>query len=119
AVVIADAAYGPGEKGEPLMYVLGKGPPALFNVIDVRTGERVFEQALPGTKMSWGMDVAPDGAVYIATNTRGRLYRWKPGAPAVEDLGQMIEGETHLWELAVASDGRVYSGTYPGGRAFE
>lgn len=119
AVVIGDAAYGPGPEGEPWMYVLVKGPAALFNAFDVRTGERVFSQPLPDTKMSWGMEVAPDGAVYIATNTQGKLFRWHPGADAVEDLGVMISGETHLWEIAIAGDGLVYSGTYPGGRAFE
>lgn len=119
SVVIADAAYGHGPEGEPFMYVLVKGPPALFNVFDVRTGERVFDEPLPNTKMSWGMQVAPDGAVYLATNTQGKLFRWRPGAKKVDDLGTMIPGETHLWELAIAEDGLIYSGTYPGGRAFE
>lgn len=118
AVVIADAAYGLGPEGEPYLYVLVKGPPALFNVIDVRTSKRVFAQPLPNTKMSWGMAVGPDDAVYIATSMQGKMYRWKPGAAAVEDLGVMISGETHLWTIAIARDGTVYSGTYPGGRAF-
>ncbi|MGH8793781.1 MAG: hypothetical protein ACRDXX_14200, partial [Stackebrandtia sp.] len=67
---------------------------------------------------SYGVAVAPDGSVYVATTGLGKLFRWTPGADQLEDFGKLIDSESHLYKLTFDSDGVVYGGTYPNGKVF-
>lgn len=116
-VAVPGGAYGPGPHGAEYAYAVVTGSPAVLNVLDADTGARVGEYPLPGAEGSWGSTVTDDGAVYIATFSGGRLYRWRPGAAQAEDLGTPVPGESFIWR--VATDGTtVYGGTYPSGHVF-
>lgn len=105
------SALGTGPDGQPWLYLVSSGSPAVLSVVDARTGERQHEFPLPGAAGSWAVQTAPNGDVYLGTYSQGRLYRWTPGAAAVEDLGQQIPGETFIWSLDIDQDGTVYGTT--------
>ncbi|MCT2583093.1 hypothetical protein [Actinophytocola gossypii] len=111
SVTAPGSALGHGPDGQPWLYLVSSGSPAVLSVVDARTGEREHEFPLPGASGSWAVASAPNGDVYVGSYSEGRLYRWTPGADAVEDLGQQIPGETFIWSLDIDEDGRVYGGT--------
>ncbi|WP_054950758.1 ligand-binding sensor domain-containing protein [Numidum massiliense] len=118
-VSIPGAAYGKGPNGEEWIYAVSTGSPAIFNVIDAKTGERVDSFPLEGASSSWGVTVDPDGNVYIGTYRSSLLFRYVPGADHVELIGKPIKGESYIWRLASDDQGRIYGGTYPGGKVFQ
>ncbi len=111
AVTAPGSGVGPGPDGEPWLYLVSSGSPAVFSVVDARDGSRVHEFALPGSSGSWAVDVAPNGDVYVGSYGEGRVYRYRPGAAAVEDLGVAVPGETFVWSITHDEDGVVYGGT--------
>lgn len=119
SVTIPGASYGKGPEGEDWIYAVANGSPAILNIIDAHTGDRVNSFELEGVHNSWGSTVAPDGTVYIGSQRNGYLYRWVPESDQVDNLGPAIEGETHIWRVTTDDDGQVYGGTYPGGKVFQ
>lgn len=111
SVTAPGSALGHGPDGQPWLYLVSSGSPAVLSVVDARTGAREHEFPLPGAAGSWAVETAPNGDVYVGTYSGGRLYRWTPGADHVEDLGQQVAGETFIWSLTIDEDGRVYGGT--------
>lgn len=105
----SDLGYGPN--GEPWMYLVSSGSTAVLSVVRADSGERVHEFPLPGAGGSWAVEVAPNGDVYIGAYGNGHLFRWTPGAGAVEDLGGPVDGETFIWSLTHDADGNIYGGT--------
>ncbi len=67
---------------------------------------------LPGQRI-WGIDVAPDGVVYVGTYPGGRLFSYDLVSGKVRDFGQVIPGETYVRGLE-ATETRVWFGTQPG-----
>lgn len=88
------------------------------------TGKVTVDLPLPGATGAWNATTATDGSVYVGsynfddTSRNGRLYRYVPGATAVQDLGQPIAGDTFVWDVTAGPDGSVYGGGYPSGGAF-
>ncbi|WP_162605940.1 hypothetical protein [Jiangella aurantiaca] len=111
AVTAPGSAVGTGPDGEPWLYLVSSGSPAVFSVVDARDGSRVHEFPLPGSSGSWAVDVTPNGDVYVGTYGEGRVYRYRPGAAAVEDLGVAVPGETFVWSVTHDENGVVYGGT--------
>jgi streptogramin lyase len=110
-VTAPGSQVGPGPEGQPWIYYVSSGSPAVLSVVDARTGERQHEFSLPGGAGSWAVDVTENGDVYIGTYSEGRLFRWVPGASSIEDLGQQVAGEHFIWSLTHDEQGRVYGGT--------
>ena len=102
---------GYGANGEPLLYYVSSGSTAYFSAVDARTGQRVFEAPMPGAGGSWIVDVGPNGEVYSGAYGNGSLFRWIPGQPTIENLGQAVPGETFIWSLDITEDGTVFGGT--------
>lgn len=111
AVTAPGSAAGTGPNGEPWLYLVSSGSPAVLSVVDARDGSRVHEFPLPGSSGSWAVDVTPNGDVYVGTYGGGRFYRYRPGAAAVEDLGVAVPGETFVWSVTHDENGVVYGGT--------
>jgi outer membrane protein assembly factor BamB len=111
AITAPGSQVGLGADGEPLIFYVSSGSPAVFSVVDARTGERTFEAPMPGASGAWAVDVAPNGDVYVGSYGEGRLFRHTPGSASVEDLGQPIPGETFVWSITHDEEGRVYGGT--------
>lgn len=119
SVTIPHAGYGLGPQGEPYIYTTANGAPAVFSVVRADTGERVASFPLDQAGYSWGTVVAPNGDVYIGTQRNGYLYRYRPAANRMENVGRPIAGETHLWRVTADEQGNIYGGTYPNGKVFK
>lgn len=117
-VVSPNIAYTEAPDGTPEAVFVANGQPARASVVDVSTGARRFDQDLPNVVASWGSETAPDGTVYIGSQSDGLLLRYLPGTGRVDPIGRAVASETHHWGIDVAPDGRVYGGTYPNGKVF-
>ena len=82
SVSVLGASYGTGPKGEEWIYAVANGDPAIFNVIDTRSGNREFSYPLEGASGSWGVTVAPDGT-YISQLIP--TVRFTAGYPEVKE----------------------------------
>lgn len=92
-----------------------KGRTALFR-FDLRTGKQVAKYGLPqaGNHSLNDLDVAPDGAVYVA-DSNGGVYVLEPGAERLEPL--TAAGAVRSAQgLALSADAhRLYVADYAGG----
>lgn len=115
------AAYGLDADGRDTAYQVVTGSMSsdahLVGVL-METGEVISDVALPGTWGAWNATTAPDGTIYVGSYSNGHLYRYVPGADAAVDLGQAIEGDSHIWDLRSGPDGTIYGGGYPSGGMF-
>ncbi|MFI5489863.1 hypothetical protein [Micromonospora echinaurantiaca] len=113
-LAIYGATFGSTTAGD-YAYAVARGTTGALNVIDTRTATVVRTLPLPGAGGSWGGTVTPDGTAYIGADSK--LFRYRPGADHVEDLGSPAPGETATWRLA--NDGkRVFVGTFPTGKVY-
>lgn len=110
-VVVYDGGFGRLKDGTPVTAFILKGSPGILHVLDLRTREVLFREALPGTdEGSWSVTIARDGTVY-AGGTSGNMYRWKQGGH-VELLGGM---QGSLYGPVEAPNGDIYAGHWPSG----
>jgi hypothetical protein len=65
AVTAPGSALGRGPEGQPWLYLVSSGSPAVLSVVDARTGQREHEFPLPGAAGSWAVGTAPNGDVYV------------------------------------------------------
>ncbi|MFG3706227.1 hypothetical protein ACGF7U_16080 [Micromonospora sp. NPDC047670] len=113
-LAIYGATFGSTPAGD-YAYAVARGTTGVLNVIDTRTATVLRALPLPGAGGSWGGTVTPDGTAYIGADSK--LFRYRPGADHVEDLGSPAPGETTTWRLA--NDGeRVFVGTFPTGKVY-
>lgn len=71
--------------------------------------------ALPDASL-WALAEAPDGAVYLGTGPKGRIYRWRKDAKALELFATLPE--PHVFAIAVAPNGTVYAAGSPSGNIY-
>ena len=64
----------------------------------------------------WTLAEAPDGAVYLGTGPKGRIYRWRKDAKTLELFATLPE--PHVFALSVAPDGTVYAAGSPNGHIY-
>ncbi|MEH1015441.1 hypothetical protein V6U90_20290 [Micromonospora sp. CPCC 206060] len=111
---IYGATFGSTPDGD-YAYAVARGTPGALSVVDTRTATVVRTMELPGAAGAWGGTVTDDGTVYLGVD--GKLFRYRPGAQGVEDLGTPVPGETTAWRLT--TDGqRVFVGTFPNGKVY-
>jgi outer membrane protein assembly factor BamB len=111
---------GRDKDGRPVLYTVLLGAPAVLNVVDLATARVVAEHPLPGTSGAWGVNVAPDGTVYLGAYNRGYLYRYFPETGRLKNLGHPFKTpDAVLYPMAIAPGGKVYGGSYPSGHAYE
>ncbi len=70
---------------------------------------------LPETSL-WALAQAPDGAVYLGTGPKGRIYRWRRDAKSLELFATLPE--PHIFALTVAPDGTVFAAGSPSGNIY-
>src|SRR5690606_6420580 len=58
-----------------------------------------------------------NGLLYIP-GANGALFKHQIGSQRVEDLGEVLPGQTYVWNLAAGKDNEVFGATYPGCRVF-
>jgi len=110
--------FGTDAEGRDVIYALTIGDPGMLSILDPNSGARRASHRLPNSLGSWGSTVAPDGRLYIATYSQGRLLRYDPAKDEIEDLGIPLPGETFLFQLSFDDSGRIYGGSYPNGKIF-
>ncbi|WP_067248731.1 NHL repeat-containing protein [Microbacterium resistens] len=108
--------------GTPIgVYVVSGNPnvTAEVSVIDLRSGQPLLQTRIDeGASSQRAIAQSPvDGAVYIGTSDVGHLYRYRPGADAVEHLTALPSGEL-AWGMDVGQDGTVWVGAYPSGKLY-
>ena len=70
--------------------------------------------ALPLGEVSlWSMAAAPDGAVFLGTGPKGRIYRRAAGSKTLDLFATLPE--PHVFALTVSADGVLYAAGSPGG----
>lgn len=104
------------EYGE--LFFATNGDPALFQVIDLYTGERIFEERIPGIDTAWGIAIGSDENVYFSGTSNRMLYRYDRVEQRLENLGAN-PSEPWVWDLAATEDGKVYGGTMTSAMVFE
>jgi streptogramin lyase len=90
------------------------GKPAYLAEIDPRTDKVVRKYTMPDAQGAWGVDVAGDGTVYVATYGKGELFRLRWHATAVEDLRAPTTEASFLWQVDTGHDGTACTGTFEG-----
>lgn len=116
SVAIMGATYGEDASGKDYIFAVANGKPAVLNIIEVATGERVHSVPLEGASFAWGVDTDNNGNVYIAGSDK--LYRYSIETQELENLGRPLASENYLWRITVDEQGRVFGGTYPNGKVY-
>lgn len=93
-------------------YYAQMGEPGRLVVTDFDSGEVQRVITLPQADGSYFMLKASDGNIYIATNSRGLLLRYKPGSDEVESLGKPADNVSFIWDLAEVAPGKIAGGCY-------
>jgi hypothetical protein len=64
----------------------------------------------------WSLAVGPDGAAYLGTGPKGRIYKRPAGAATAELLATLPEA--HIFALATGADGALFAASSPGGNVY-
>lgn len=112
------------ENGRAVTYTVVAGTPAIFAAADVATGGLIYSAPLPATGGAWGLTVATDGRVYVATYNAANLHCYDPATRTITNLGDAaalagLPKSTQYFELTAGARGCVYGGSYPNGHVFE
>lgn len=78
-----------------------------------RTGQTEGEAPQGTFQEPWGLDVAPDGSVYVADTWNHRIQHFSPGGEFLDAFGNYGQGETSFafWgprDVAVDGQGRIF-----------
>ncbi|GAK05832.1 hypothetical protein JCM19037_4363 [Geomicrobium sp. JCM 19037] len=87
-------------------------------MIDLYTGERIFEERIPGIDTAWGIAIGSDENVYFSGTSNRMLYRYDRVEQRIENLGTN-PSEPWVWNLAATEDGKIYGGTMTSAMVFE
>ncbi|SDU47328.1 PQQ-binding-like beta-propeller repeat protein [Jiangella alkaliphila] len=90
------------------------GVPAYLAEIDPFTRTVVRKLPMENASGAWGVSVADNGDVYVATSVDGDLFRLPWGSADIENLGRPLPDVSFLWEGDTDENGTYYIGTYHG-----
>src|SRR5690625_3855185 len=105
-VSIAGWAYGTTTEGVDVVYVVSVVYSAVFNAIDPSTRKVINSLPIEGVKNGWGITVAPNGDVYVASDTNGSLFKYDPIQQEIENLGKVTDDARTIWDLVADDEGR-------------
>lgn len=109
----ADSAWMPD--GTYRMFAVSNSVPnARLVEIDLHEREVINSYVLSGSRGSWGLTIADDGTVWVASNTVGALWELPFGADAPIEHPRPTADTSFLWEIDVDDQGNVYTGTFEG-----
>ncbi|MGD7706994.1 OmpL47-type beta-barrel domain-containing protein [Microlunatus sp. Y2014] len=111
------------EDGRAVGYQMFKGiggtsAPGTLVVFDLETGETLRSFPIAAADNNWGVTVAADGRVYVATYHDYALHRYDPATKTVEDLGPInaeVPKDGYPWAMAPGPGNTVFIGTYKRG----
>jgi len=117
-VNIQSASFGRDASGNLFAYAILYGEPCMMAVIDIASQKVQTILEIPGAKGAYANVASARGDVWFGSNPNGRLYRYKPGSNAIEDMGQPFPETTFIWDMVEGRDEKLYGGTYPQGKVF-
>ncbi|MFC0532429.1 hypothetical protein [Phytohabitans kaempferiae] len=90
------------------------GTPAYLAEVDPFTRTVVRKFTMPDAQGAWGVSVASNGDVFVATYGKGALFRLPWGGDQIQNLGAPTQYTSFLWEGDTDDQGRLYVGTTEG-----
>jgi hypothetical protein len=117
AAMIQGSLFVTDSKGNEWVYTVVRGEPAHLLGYDLKSKVLKINLPLPHADGAWDMVCADDDLLYIP-GANGALFKHRVGSQSVEDLGEVLPGQTYVWNLAAGKDGEVFGATYPGCRVF-
>lgn len=94
-------------------WTMVSGKPGYLAEIDPVSSAVIRSYPLsPLAQGSWAVEVARDGTVWVASYGRGELFRLRPGATEVENLGAPNDVTSFLWAIDTTRDGDACVGNY-------
>lgn len=108
--------------GAQVSYTVATGAdalPAIFNVVNLETGELMYYESMPNATKAWSLVTDSVGNVYIgASGSPAQLWKFNPQTKELDKIGEPIDGMIDIF--ALTTDGtKIYGGGYPTGKAFE
>jgi 4-amino-4-deoxy-L-arabinose transferase-like glycosyltransferase len=101
-----DVAVGP----DNLLYLLNNGPGEQALLVMREDGQVVRQVALNGkTGIAIGIDVTPDGSIYVADKNGGRLLKYGPGGGEPLAAWQPPNGFNNVAGVLVDASGTIYA----------
>ncbi|MFI7491732.1 hypothetical protein ACIBXA_25475 [Micromonospora echinaurantiaca] len=114
AVTAAGAASGNMPDGSARTWTVVSGEPAYLAEIDPLTGNVIATYPLDGAGGAWGVEIAADGTVWVASYGKGNLYYLPYQAAAAVKAGQATPDASFLWQVDTDANGVAYTGTFEG-----
>lgn len=90
------------------------GTPAYLAEIDPFTRTVIHKYPMENASGSWGVSVADNGDVYVATSVQGDLFYLPWGSRQIQNVGRPLPDVSFLWEGDTDEHGTLYVGTYHG-----
>lgn len=109
------------ENGETIVYAVTSGPPAIFFAYNVDQAKVTVQHELTNVvdgkdlpaKVSYAVDMGPDGIINIATQAYCNFYRYNPKTDELKGYGAVFEESAVMTQGVFDSEGNYYFGTYP------
>ncbi|MFC0532426.1 hypothetical protein [Phytohabitans kaempferiae] len=90
------------------------GTPAYLAEIDPFSRTVVRKYPMENASGAWGVSVADNGDVYVATSVQGDLFYLPWGSDEIQNVGRPLPDVSFLWEGDTDEHGTYYIGTYHG-----
>ncbi|NGM66372.1 hypothetical protein [Sphingobacterium sp. SGR-19] len=117
ATMIQGSMFVTDSAGNDWLYTVVRGEPAHLLGYDLESKALRINLPLPHADGAWDMVSTDNGLLYIP-GANGALFKHQIGSQRVEDLGEVLPGQTYVWNLAAGKDNEVFGATYPGCRVF-
>lgn len=117
ATMIQGSLFVTDNDGKDWLYTVVRGEPAHLLGYDLESKSLRVNLPLPHADGAWDMVSTDNGFLYVP-GANGALFKHQIGSQCVEDLGEVLPGQTYVWNLAAGKDGEVFGATYPGCRVF-
>lgn len=110
-VNVMGAAFGTAA-GRSVAYGAVMGEPGMLAIVDASSGKIVRMLPAHGSGGSYSVLAAKSGDVFMSSHPNGFLYRLRPGASEIENVGVPSPGVTFIWDI-VEGDGMIFGACYP------
>ncbi|WP_152365977.1 PQQ-binding-like beta-propeller repeat protein [Microlunatus speluncae] len=114
ATTVAGAMSGTMPDGTARTWAAVSGKPAYLAEIDPIAGDVITTYPMPDSGGAWGVEIGPDGTVWVASYGSGNLYYLPFGAAAIINAGRPHPQTSFLWQVDTDADGIAYTGTFQG-----
>jgi streptogramin lyase len=114
ATTVAGAAAGAMPDGNTRVWAAVSGKPAYLAQLDPLSGAVIATYPLVDSGGAWGVEIAADGTVWVASYGSGNLYYLPFGADAVINAGRPHPQTSFLWQVDTDAAGIAYTGTFQG-----